>query len=303
MFRCILPLLAMFVLLAQPARAEPTLLRGLAAESPALGRPIPYTALVPDAPPPWPVLILLHAYNGGDDSWTDHVKAPDVLRAQIAAGASRPFLLVMPAVGNSWYVDDARPGGFGPVRRALAEDLPSAIAARFPQAARCRAGWALGGNSMGGYGALLLALDRPDLFRAVAAFSPSVFRESAARIPELPNLPMRNFAGLFGDPIDWTLFDSWTLVPRIARLPDAPRPSFWLMAGSEDFAGIQDGTMRMHLALRRAGIETALRITAGGHDDDTWRAALPEALGWLSARVEPEACGAMPLPPPRPAPG
>jgi enterochelin esterase family protein len=290
--------LALFSLTCgQPARAAEggggTVLRGLTMQSPHLGRPIAYSAYVPDAPPPWATLILLHPYDGADDTWRDHMHVADVLRRMRAEGTARPMLLVMPAAGNSWYVDDPRLGGFGPVRTAFLEDLPAGISARFPQAARCRAGRAVAGSSMGGYGALLMALDRPDLFAAAAVFSPSIFRESSARTPDSPNLPLRAFGSLFGQPLDWQRFDAWTLVPRVARLP-APgagaRPAFWIMAGSEDFEVVLDGSVRLHMALRRARVETALRIIPGNHGDDTWKAALPEALTWLSTHLDPAAC-------------
>ena len=136
--------------------------------------------------------------------------------------AAVPLLSSLAA--QEWYVDDLRPGGFGAVHAAFLEDLPAGIAARFPQAARCRAGRAIAGSSMGGYGALLMALDRPDLFAAAAAFSPSIFRESGARTPESPNLPLRAFGGIFGEPLDWTRFDAWTVVPRVAGLPPPGAP-------------------------------------------------------------------------------
>ena len=294
------PVLMLLALLAlaggRPAHAEDAggrLLRGQSLPSAHLGRPIPFTAYVPDAPPPWATLILLHPFNGGDDTWPDYMHVVDALRAQREEG-SPPMLLVMPSAGNSWYVDDDRPGGFGPVRTAFLEDLPAGIARQFPQAARCRAGRAIAGSSMGGYGALLMALDRPDLFAAVAAFSPSIFRESSARTAELPNLPVRGFGGLFGEPFDWARFDPWTLVPRVARLPApgaGPRPAFWLMAGSDDYDAVLDGTVRLHLALRRIRAETQLRVFRGNHGDETWRAALPEALAWLSAHLDPASCG------------
>src|SRR5258708_8099 len=80
----------------------------------SLGRPIPYSVYLPDAKPAagrLPVLYLLH--GRGDDETTWRIKGDIVatLDRKIAAGEMRPMIVVMPAVRNSWDIDDARPDG------------------------------------------------------------------------------------------------------------------------------------------------------------------------------------------------
>lgn len=210
----------------------------------------------------------------------------ETLDAAIAAGTVRPLLVVMPMGGNSWYVDDADPGGAGPMARALTTDLVRAIDLHYPTVA-CRSGRAIGGLSMGGYGALLYAFDRPDLYAAAISLSGSIFRE----MPEDAEARRLRFTGMFGsvfgDPFDWRRFNGWNLFPRVARLRDASAlPAVWLEAGDTDFLQLLNGSVALHIALLRAGAESELRVLDGGHEWPVWAEAIGPALAWLSPRLD-----------------
>jgi len=77
------------------------------------------------------------------------------------------------ALGGSFYLDSPVTGNW---ESFVAEDVVSTIDARFNTVAS-REGRALAGDSMGGFGALNLAMRHPDVFRAVYALSPGLFAD------------------------------------------------------------------------------------------------------------------------------
>ena len=73
--------------------------------------------------------------------------------------------------GAGFYVDatEAPWAAHFQMMTYVTEELPHALRARFPIGPM-----GVSGHSMGGHGALILAMRRPDLFRSVSAFSPIV---------------------------------------------------------------------------------------------------------------------------------
>lgn len=81
--------------------------------------------------------------------------------------AARNLAVVMPAVGRSFYQDMAA----GPrYWTFLSEELPAIMRGFFPLSEK-RADNFAAGLSMGGYGAMRLALAHPERFAAAASFS------------------------------------------------------------------------------------------------------------------------------------
>src|SRR4051812_34738140 len=151
---------------------------GLNAPSRALSGNTPYVMYRPaTAPAPgerWPVLYLLHGLGDDERAWVMLGRAAETLDGLIVEGKLKPLLVVMPMAKDSWYVDNPDPGGRGLVAQALTRDLVDHVDRIHPTAA-CRAGRALGGLSMGGYGALLYAMDNPRRYSAAFSFSGSLF--------------------------------------------------------------------------------------------------------------------------------
>lgn len=267
---------------------------GVAFDSPALGHPIAASVYLPEAAdaadgPRLPVLYLFHGLGGRESDWVGAGDIAATLDREIAAGRVRPMIVVMPMAGDSWYVDD--PAGRSRMATALTTDLVAAVDARYPTAA-CRAGRATGGLSMGGYGALLYAFDRPDLYAAAISLSGSIFSPIPEGAPLRPGPPVTVFGAVFGEPFDRDRFNDWTLFAKVATVAAAATPpAVFLTAGDDDFLSLVDGTVRLHLALKRAGMESELRVFDGRHDWANWKTAIVPALDWLSPRLDPT-CGA-----------
>ncbi len=101
----------------------------------------------------YPVLYLLHGYDGSQVDWTERTDLVDYT-------AHLPVIIVMPEAKNSWYVNcetdpNARYEDY------IIDELPKFVNAIYPLDTT-RA--AIAGLSMGGYGALVLALLHPGMF-------------------------------------------------------------------------------------------------------------------------------------------
>jgi S-formylglutathione hydrolase len=93
----------------------------------------------------------------------------------------------------------------------LTDELPELIAQNFP-ADMARQG--ITGHSMGGHGALTLALKNPGRFRSTSAFAPIV---APSRVP----WGQKALAGYLGhDDSAWRRYDSVALIEEGARLPE-----------------------------------------------------------------------------------
>jgi S-formylglutathione hydrolase len=97
------------------------------------------------------------------------------------------------------------------MRSYVEEELPALIADRFP-VDMARQG--ITGHSMGGHGALTIALRNPDRFRSVSAFAPIV---AASEVP----WGGKALGGYLGaDRAAWRAYDAVALIEDGARLPE-----------------------------------------------------------------------------------
>jgi S-formylglutathione hydrolase len=116
--------------------------------------------------------------------------------------------------GAGFYVDATEePWSTNFRMRSYVEDeLPALIAAQFPDADLSRQ--AITGHSMGGHGALTIALRNPDRFCSVSAFAPIV---SALHCP----WGEKALGGYIGtDKAAWRAYDACALIADGARVPE-----------------------------------------------------------------------------------
>ena len=136
------------------------------------------------------------------------------------------------------------------MRSYIERELPALIAAEFP-ADMARQG--ITGHSMGGHGALTIALRNPGQFRSVSAFAPIV---SPLNCP----WGEKALGGYLGpDRAAWREYDACALIDDGARLPD-----LLIDQGTAD--NFLDEQLKPHLlkeACDRAGIVATIRMQPG----------------------------------------
>ncbi|WP_233839168.1 S-formylglutathione hydrolase [Paraburkholderia sp. ZP32-5] len=133
----------------------------------------------------------------------------------------------------------------------VVSELPAIIEAQFP-ASNVRS---ISGHSMGGHGALVIALRNPDRYRSVSAFSPIV---APSQVP----WGKKAFAAYLGDDQDaWKQYDAVELVGSASeRLP------LLIDQGSDDeFLGTQLQPQLLRAACEKAGYPLQLNLREG-HD-------------------------------------
>ena len=155
-------------------------LRYLRHDSTTTGTPMTLSLFVPPGEGPFPVLIWLSGLTCTEDNFTtkagaygpaaEHgliVVAPDTSPRGEGVADDPAYDL---GQGAGFYVD-ATQAPWAPhfrMERYVVDELISLVDAEFPTT-RARS---ISGHSMGGHGALTLALRHPHLFRSVSAFAP-----------------------------------------------------------------------------------------------------------------------------------
>jgi S-formylglutathione hydrolase FrmB len=200
-------------------------------ESRALARAVSYTAFVPPSgTPPYAVLYQLHGASDDHRAW---LYKSNLLRYV----EGLPLVVVMPSGENSYYVDAWE--------RLVVDDLAANVAQTF----RVRdGGAAIGGLSMGGYGAIRLGLRHPDRYRSIFAHS--------SRLP------------VSGDDYDVEVV--------AARLERARMPALAFDCGVDDHL-IED-SRRLHARLEALGLPHRYQEHPGAHTWEYWDTHVREAI-------------------------
>ena len=184
------------------------------------------------------LLVFLHG-RGGNGPESD-VNEPflDALRA---LGPRAPAVL-FPDGGDHSYWHDRRGGAWG--RYVMREAIPQALRRLRADPRRV----AIGGISMGGFGAFDLALRNPSRFCAVGGHSPAIWTEGSQTAP-----------GAFDDAEDFARHD---VVAR-ARAGRLGIPA-WIDSGDHDPFVAGDQALAQALGIRK-------RTWPGEHEGSYWR--------------------------------
>lgn len=229
--------------------------------SPAMHKEVPCVVIVPDryikTSTQYPVLYLLHGYSGNYLDWVTRVpKLTDYVDEY-------NMIVVCPDGGyDSWYFDSpidssVRYESF--MTKILVPTIDS-IYRTMPN----RQHRAICGLSMGGHGAMYLALRHPNLYGAVASISGGV------DIRPFPN--NWNIKEVLGD--FETHKENWeknTVINLVDKLKSGTL-RIALDIGTSDF--FLKVNRALHKKLLRLGIKHDYKERPGGHSWDYWRNAI-----------------------------
>ena len=284
-------------------------------DSPALSAPLPAIVYRPDGAPPsggWPVLYLLHGHGGDETSWRDLGDIQATLDGMIGSGELDPVVVVMPGVGDSWYVDSAEVGGPGDYETAITRDLLQAVEARY-DVRKDRGGRAIAGLSMGGFGALRLALAHPQLYVASVALSPGLWQnipqDQLDLAPEAMSLIIDStyfhhadptdvtegvdlppappyFGKAYGSPFDGRRYNSlnvFTLLEQRLEAGDT-LPAMYATVGDDDSHKLWRGAIALYETMKADDRPIEFRITDGDHVWPLWSQTIKDGLRFIQGQ-------------------
>lgn len=192
-----------------------------------------------------PLLVFLHGKGEDENS-----NLNDVMFAALANLGSRAPDIVFPDGGEDSYWHDRGDGAWGSY--VMHEVIPRAIGVLHADPRRI----AIGGLSMGGFGAYDLALLHPNSFCAVGGDSAALWLNGG-----------ESAAGAFDDGEDFLRND----VIGMAEASADPYPGarLWIDVGSEDPFKSADTTLVR--ALRAKGLAVQFHVWPGGHEQSYWQ--------------------------------
>lgn len=270
----------------------------------------------------YPVAYYLHGLGGRETDWTQHGMLAQAMDSLIAAGGPE-MIIVMPDGDDSWYTTWNTLLDVSVCRRNppqtresvdtycvpwphyddyIARDLVQFTDKKYRTQAE-RAHRAIGGLSMGGYGAMSLSLGYPEVFSAAASHSgvisplfggPKPFTgEKPVWAPDGASLEKGwarywlSIGPAFGkDTAAWWSRDPGRRLEKlVARKGKSAVPALFVDCGTEDDLIGNNRVFRWVAA--KNGVPVTYHEWPGAHGWAYWRAHLPESLSWIGARISP----------------
>jgi S-formylglutathione hydrolase FrmB len=230
----------------------------------------------------YPVLYFLHGLGDNEQTlfnsggWT----LLDDLRKQHKMGE---FLIVAPEGRRSFYINTAD-GSFRYNDFFLQEFMPHIESTYRIRAGR--AGRAISGISMGGYGALRMAFAHPELFSSVSAQSAALITESPRSLDAASQAgaPLSGVLGaVFGKPINvthWNDNNPFVLAER--NVAGVRKLAIYFNCGQDDNYGFEKGAAALHSELQREHVAHEYHAYQGDHSLTYFLAHFDEVMEFHS---------------------
>ncbi len=266
----------------------------------------------------YPVAYYLHGLFGSESDWTRAGHLDAAMDSLLAAGG-RDMIVIMPDGDDGWYTTWNSLGSYATCLKAqregtkepsssycvpwphyddyIARDLVAHVDSAYRTIAD-REHRGIAGLSMGGYGAISLALSYPEVFSAAASHSGVLSPLYAGSHPFLapPRYATdmdtlragwgrlwRYTDGVFGrDSLAWLARDPRRMAERLVRA-GRPLPALFIDLGTED--GLADQSRAFHWELERLGVASSYAEWPGRHDWAYWSIHVRQSLAWLMEHI------------------
>jgi enterochelin esterase-like enzyme len=215
----------------------------------------------------YPVLYMLHGVAGDSNEWQS-IGLLEAADRMVYRGEIDPFLIVLPNGGANYWVNHASGARWVDY---VVDDVVRQVDSQYRTLPTARAR-AIGGLSMGGEGAMRIAMTRPGSFGTAAAHSPSLRTAFDQFKPELQEI--------FGDE------DSWRAATPL-----------WLVMDTDTAFGLnlaidvgEDDPWRanvelLHERMMSRGIAHRFEVLPGEHAAEYWIDNVDHYLSYYSSAL------------------
>ncbi|MCL2244781.1 MAG: esterase family protein [Treponema sp.] len=218
----------------------------------------------PGAEPPYKIIYLLHGLHGNQESWIDNSML-------MHYGKEYNAVFVMPDVSRSFYCNLK----YGRQYYSFVADELPAISRKIFNISSRREDTAVIGYSMGGYGALRLALSRPEQYSFCGAISPAclyfksildklrtdaaAYMKTSAEAKEI----VTDLYSIYGEPLEYN--PEYDVLYLAKNFPsNMPKPKIYTVCGTEDDLVKENHQFRDEL--KDANLDFTYEEWSGGHD-------------------------------------
>jgi putative tributyrin esterase len=258
-----------------PQVAPGTKLQDVTFRSSALNREMKYRVILPEAiaaSQKLSVVYLLHGGGGGFRDWSNY--------SDVAKYANKGLILVMPEGNSSYYTNSATV----PADRYedyIVKDLIADVESRFP-AASSRGRRAIAGVSMGGFGAIKIALKHPQLFIIAGGLSPAV--DVPTRPFSVKRIAQWKFhRSVFGPSGSQTRLENDPYA--LAKEAD-PKTTPYLFLTCGEREGLLAANRKLARLLKERGFRYEFVTQMGDHNWEQWDKQVPGLFDRVLAQLE-----------------
>lgn len=222
----------------------------------------------------FPVIYFLHGLWNDHTSWVveRYGGIPDQLERLMVDGAIPQCLVVFPDGGNSFYTDYL--DGSKRYEELIVSELPAFVEENYRVLPE-RVSRAIGGVSMGGYGALKIGLKYPSRYGSVAGVSPIILigddpsaylKNASNRLAQYLVTALEPVFGIPFDPAHWRK----NSVEQLAASASPGSLKVFIAYGTADrynaYFPLEQSLLKVSDSLKQRGVETKLvRYENGPH--------------------------------------
>ena len=235
---------------------------------------------------PYPVVYLLHGYTNNETTWIRKGKIREIVKDGLEKGEITSLILIMPDGSDTRYCNDYK--NKRRWRDMFIEEFIPQLEKKYrikPE----RAFRAIAGQSMGGYGALMLAMKHPDVFSYCVALGAALYsnEDIIARPAEKYKKYWKiiyggNAEGKSRITANWRSHDPLELVHTVPA-SKLKTIRFYIDCGDDDLR--TKGNSLLHLKMLEKEVPHEYRVRQGGHDWQYWRTGIYEGLKFITTSL------------------
>lgn len=273
-----------FILLSFSMSAQNgKVLESLVFESKIVSYPVKYSVYLPadyeTSNRSYPVLYLLHGYSDDETGWIQFGEANSIADRGVANGDFPPCIIIMPDGKVTWYINSA--DGKDRWEDMFIEELIPFVEKEYRIRPK-KEFRAIAGLSMGGNGALLLAMHHTNLFSSCVAMSAGTFTDDEIIGNDQYD---QYFQDIYGKKPANGVSEHWKANSPLYLLDSVDKEKlksvrFYIDCGDDDF--LYKGNSALHVRMRDLEIPHEYRVRNGGHEWSYWRTGLFDGLKFIS---------------------